>query len=125
MKNTHNPVPLPFHFKLQGRSYNQIGRKGNIALYSVYSDYLIIPDYALPYILLGYELIVIKVKHGREVYPSAWQFGKIAWAIPKSISRVCSACSRCCDFIDRQLGLSKSKTLVDRSTSSARCAALA
>ena len=89
-----NPVPLPIHFKLPGRSYSQIGRKGNVALYSVYSDYMQDRMYGWPYVLLGFELIVIKVRNGCEVYPSAWQFGKCAWSIPKSFARVCYACSR-------------------------------
>lgn len=114
MKN-QKPVPLPIHFKLPGRSYSQIGRKGNVALYSVYSDYFSLPNYALPYVLIGFELIVVKVKDGREVYPSAWQFGSLAWSIPKSLTRVCVACTRCCRFLRSQLGLSKSETVPDRS----------
>jgi hypothetical protein len=63
---SHIPMitPLPIHFKLPGRSYSQIGRKGNVALYSVYSDYLVIPNYALPYLLIGFELIVIRILNG-------------------------------------------------------------
>lgn len=91
-----NPVPLPIHFKLPGRSYSQIGRKGNVALYSVYSDYLIIPDYALPYALIGFELIVIRIINGSERYPSDKQFGKSAWSIPKSFARACLARTRRC-----------------------------
>jgi hypothetical protein len=85
MKKQTKIVPLPIHFKTPGRSYSQIGRKGNVALYSVYSDYFVLPDFALPYLLIGFELIVIKVKDGVEVYPAAWQFGKIAWSIPKAL----------------------------------------
>jgi hypothetical protein len=112
------PVPLPIHFKLPGRSYSQIGRKGNVALYSVYSDYLIIPSYALPYALIGFELIVIKVKDGSERYPSAWQFGSCAWSVPKSFLRTCSARSRSCLNGWRKRCRSTSKTVPNRSTSS-------
>ena len=84
----YNPLvtsKLPIHFKLPGRSYSQIGRKGNVALYSVYSDYLSLPDFALPYILIGYELIVIKIMpNGQERYPRDEDFGKSAWSIPKA-----------------------------------------
>lgn len=78
------PIPLPIHFKLPGRSYNQIGRKGNIALYSVYSDYSFDRKTSWPYVLLGFELIAIKVKNGKELYPRPEQFGSSAWSIPKS-----------------------------------------
>lgn len=119
---TKSIVPLPIHFKTPGRSYSQIGRKGNVALYSVYSDYFILPDFALPYLLIGFELIVIKVRDGRELYPAAWQFGSIAWSIPKSIQRACRTGFRLCCSGWNQLGLSQSKTILDRSTSSADCA---
>src|SRR5215510_2224047 len=80
-------IQLPIHFKRPGRSYSQIGRKGNVALYAVYSDYFILPDFALPYLLIGFELVVIKTKNNRELYPAAWQFGSIAWSLPKSLKR--------------------------------------
>jgi hypothetical protein len=95
-------TPLPIHFKLPGRSYSQIGRKGNVALYSVYSDYFILPDFALPYVLIGFELVIVKIKDGVERYPSAWQFGHCAWSIPKSFARTCSTC-----FGRRQFGWHK------------------
>lgn len=85
-----SPQKLPIHFKLPGRSYAQIGRKGNIALYAVYSDYIIVPDFALPYALIGYELIAIKVWKGRETYPNDSEFGSRAWSIPKLL---CSSLS--------------------------------
>ena len=121
----HKPIQLPIHFKTPGRSYSQIGRKGNIALYSVYSDYLAIPNFALPYLLVGYELIVIKVKNGRECYPASWQFGQLAWSIPKSFSRLCSACFRGCLYVHRKLCLSKFKTVPNRSTASEASAHMA
>jgi hypothetical protein len=78
-------TPLPIHFKLPGRSYSQIGRKGNVALYSVYSDYFSFPDFALPYLLIGFELIVIKTKrNGDERYPRNEEFGHSAFSIPKA-----------------------------------------
>jgi hypothetical protein len=118
MKIAHKPVPLPFHFKLPGRSYNQIGRKGNVALYSVYSDYFSLPNFALPYLLIGFELVVIKTKDGREVYPSAWQFGKSAWSIPKSLSQLCFTRPRLRRSDTAKLRRFSLATLVDRSTTS-------
>jgi hypothetical protein len=119
------PVPLPIHFKLPGRSYSQIGRKGNIALYSVYSDYIIVPDFATPYLLIGYELIAIKVWKGRETYPNDSEFGSRAWSIPKSLPRVCSPCTRRRVFGMPQFSVSQSKTFPYRSSSSGPSAHLA
>jgi hypothetical protein len=112
------PVPLPIHFKLPGRSYSQIGRKGNVALYSVYSDYSDDRFSSLPYVLIGFELVVIKIKNGFEIYPSAWQFGRCAWSIPKSFPRVCSACLRRCVSRFAQLRKRWLNSFPYRSTSS-------
>lgn len=100
-------IPLPIHFKEPGRSYSQIGRKGNVALYAVYSDYVIVPSYALPYVLLGYELVCIKIKDGKELYPRPWQFGSCAWSIPKSFSRFSRVGPRSCSsrFRNPKLGV--------------------
>lgn len=119
------PSPLPIHFKLPGRSYSQIGRKGNVALYSVYSDYFNFNGFTLPYILIGFELIAIKVKNGRECYPTARDFGKCAWAIPKSVSRICSLSSRCCRIVRSAMFGSTSKTAADRSSAPEASAHLA
>src|SRR5215510_14901011 len=87
MKPKPKIIPLPIHFKRPGRSYSQIGRKGNVALYAVYSDYCTLFT-VLPYLLLGYELIVIKTKpNGLERYPRDEEFGQSGWSIPKSFSR--------------------------------------
>jgi len=120
-----NPLPLPIHFKLPGRSYSQIGRKGNVALYSVYSDYVNNRACSLPYILIGFELIVIKIKDGYETYPSAWQFGKSAWSIPKSFSRVCSAGARRCVCVLAKLRRLSFDSIPYRSTSTQESAHLA
>jgi hypothetical protein len=120
-----NPVPLPIHFKGVGRSYSQIGRKGNVALYSVYSDYFIPPDYALPYVLIGFELITIRVINGIERYPAPDQFGHCAWSIPKSFARSCIALSRRCVSRWRLRMWKTSQTVPDRSTSSGVLAHLA
>jgi hypothetical protein len=84
MNNTRI-TPLPIHFKTPGRSYSQIGRKGNVALYAVYSDYFSLPDFALPYLLIGFELVVIKTnRNGVERYPRNEEFGHSAWAISRA-----------------------------------------
>jgi len=77
-------IPLPIHFKKPGRSYSQIGRKGNVALYAVYSDYFCLPGFALPYLLIGFELVCAKIHNGAERYPWPCEFGKCAWSIPKA-----------------------------------------
>jgi hypothetical protein len=120
-----NPVPLPIHFKLPGRSYSQIGRKGNVALYSVYSDYLVIPNYALPYALIGFELITIRTFNGRERYPFPRQFGRCAWSIPKSFPRTRPLNSRRSSSGRRQHPCSALQTFPDRSTSTQVSAHLA
>src|SRR5215472_17473785 len=94
-----NPTPvtktLPIHFKTPGRSYSQIGRKGNVALYSVYSDYFLLHGFRLPFLLIGFELIVIKTKrNGQERYPRPEEFGKCALSIPKSFQRSCRNVAR-------------------------------
>jgi hypothetical protein len=112
-------TPLPFHFKTPGRSYSQIGRKGNVALYAVYSDYFSLPDFALPYLLIGYELIVIKTnRNGVERYPAPWQFGHCAWSIPKASKRFGRTRSRMCRSIGQKLRISKSKKVLNRSATS-------
>jgi hypothetical protein len=81
-------TPLPIHFKTPGRSYSQIGRKGNVALYSVYSDYFSLPDFALPYLLIGFELVTIKTNRaGVERYPRDEEFGHCAFAISRASKR--------------------------------------
>ena len=109
-------TPLPIHFKEPGRSYSQIGRKGNVALYQVFSDYLIIPSYALPYVLVGFELVCIKIdKTGRERYPRPEEFGKSAWSIPKSFSSTRRIGSRSCEYGSSEFRSQTPPTLLDRS----------
>jgi hypothetical protein len=120
-----NPIPLPIHFKLPGRSYSQIGRKGNVALYSVYSDYFILPTDALPFALIGYELIAITTKNGREIYPPPRLFGESAWSIPKRFARACFARTRCRGSQRLKLLRCTFETLLDRSTTSPSSARLA
>jgi len=121
MKN-QKIIPLPIHFKKPGRSYSQIGRKGNVALYSVHSDYCTLFT-ALPYLLIGYELIVIKTKrNGTERYPRDEEFGASGWAIPKSLSR--SRRTRFGSRIRRwaKFRVQEFASFLNRSTSSADCA---
>lgn len=122
-----NPTQLPIHFKKPGRSYNQIGRKGNVALYSVYSDYLTLPDLAWPYILIGFELVAIKTNRAgtKECYPKDQDFGKSAWSIPKSWSRIRSPRPRCSPSVVSRSGCSTPQTLLDRSPTSQASACLA
>ena len=118
--------PLPLHFKLPGRSYSQIGRKGNVALYAVYSDYFSLPDFALPYIIIGFELIVIKTNRlGLELYPADWQFGKLAWSIPKSLQRVSRTSIGRCLSNWTKLCISEFKTFLNRSPASEASSPLA
>ena len=116
----HTPLtPLPIHFKTPGRSYSQIGRKGNVALYSVYSDYFSLPDFALPYLLIGFELVVIKTnRNGVERYPRAEQFGHSAWSIPKASKRFGFTCSRMCRSYRQQLRISQLTKVPHRSATS-------
>jgi|SRR5215469_1361481 len=119
-------IPVPIHFKTPGRSFSQIGRKGNVALYSVYSDYFSMPDFALPYLLLGYELVVIKTnRNGVERYPRDEEFGSSGWSIPKSFSRVGRVGSgvRCIGWTCRSV--QKPKTVLNRSATSEDCACTA
>jgi hypothetical protein len=125
MNNT-KIIPLPIHFKRPGRSYSQIGRKGNVALYSVYSDYFSLPDFALPYLLIGFELVTIKTNRaGVERYPRNEEFGHCAFAISRASKR----------FGRTRLGMrsrerhcrsgSTSKTLPNRSATSEESCAIA
>jgi hypothetical protein len=110
---------LPIHFKTPGRSYSQIGRKGNVALYQVFSDYLIVPDFVLPYLTIGFELIAIKNKlNGDERYPRPEEFGHCAWSIPKSFSPPCSISLGMRGVGRNQRGSSTSKILPNRSPTS-------
>ena len=118
-------TPLPIHFKTPGRSYSQIGRKGNIALYAVYSDYFILPGDALPFALIGYELIAIKIKNRREIYPPSWLFGESAWSIPKRFAQLGFACVGSGRSQLPKLLRRSPKTVLDRSTASATSADLA
>jgi hypothetical protein len=120
-----NPVPLPIHFKLPGRSYSQIGRKGNVALYSVYSDYITDLAFSFPFVLIGFELIVIKTKNGSERYPRPEQFGHSAWSIPKSFLRVCFARFRGCLYGRSKFQEFLPMAVPDRSPSSEERAHLA
>jgi hypothetical protein len=113
-----NPIPLPIHFKTPGRSYSQIGRKGNVALYSVYSDYFSFPDFALPYVLIGFELIVIKTKNGVERYPRPWQFRHHRLVNPKSFSRTRRTRFGRSFFMQWPICLSKSPQVFNRSATS-------
>ena len=120
------PEKLPIHFKTQGRSYSQIGRKGNVALYSVYSDYFILPDFALPYLLIGYELIVIKTKpNGDERYPRAEEFGHSAFAISKASKSFGRISSRLRGRERHQCSSTAFKTLPNRSPTSEACSPVA
>lgn len=118
-------IPLPIHFKTPGRSYNQLGRKGNVALYSVYSDYLLDRNTSLPYVLLGFELIVIKSRKGKELYPRSEQFGTCAWSIPKSLFCFRRIGSRSCDFRRPEFRSATFATLLNRSATSEVCSHLA
>jgi len=117
---------LPIHFKTPGRSYSQIGRKGNVALYSVYSDYFILPDFALPYLLIGYELIVIKTKpNGDERYPRNEEFGHCAFAISKASKRFGRISSRMRGRERHQCSGTAFKTFPNRSPTSEACSSVA
>ena len=110
------PTKLPIHFKLPGRSYSQLGRKGNVALYSVYSDYSLDRKTSWPYVLLGFELVVIKIKNNCEVYPGNWEFGKTAWSIPKSFPRVSRTRLRFSGFREPELRILGPSSFPDRSS---------
>jgi len=118
-------TPLPIHFKKPGRSYSQIGRKGNVALYAVYSDYFLLKDFYLPYLLIGFELVCIKIKGLKEQYPRASEFGRSAWSIPKSFKRIRRTCSRLGQSMQQGSRCSTLKTFLDWSASSRASATMA
>jgi hypothetical protein len=117
---------LPLHFKGNGRSYSQLGRRGNVALYAVYSDYFLLHGFVAPYLLIGFELVCCDSKrNGVERYPRDEEFGQRALSIPKSIQGSCRVPPRLRRSESYQFIRSSSETILDRSTTPEESAVLA